>query len=235
MDFPPTGTLDVTVDWGGSNNIDIYATESTCPSFTDVAAGRCPVLAKGDTTAKPERISFPVVATKIYTLWTANRGNTSENVSLEVADTTLGPPPTPVAQPTPVAGGPSPSPRASATPPDLAPGPVAQLKAYIKTIDTGGFNYRPGEQDASGNWIVHPGEFIVFDMTQRNAAGLICNWLKDPVWRVEDPDGILEPKESSHPFFFRTIIAHKGHITLQGTIDGIDSNILDVESVANGN
>src|SRR5207249_4457409 len=133
------------------------------------------------------------------------------------------PPSAPPAAPTPTPGGSSPAPRASATPSDLAPGPVAQLKAYIKTIDMGGFDYRPAEQNADGQWVVHPGEFVVFDMTQRNAQGLICNWIKDPVWHLDDPDEILEIKGSSHPFFLRVNVAHKGHFELQGEIDGIES------------
>src|SRR5437764_1489255 len=142
--------------------------------------------------------------------------------------------PTPVATPTPApqsAGQPTPAPatspgtpRASPTPSDLAAGPVTQVKAYIKTIDTGGFNYRPGEQNADGDWIVHPGEFVVFDMTQRNGAGLICNWIVDPVWTLDDPDGVLRLKESSSPFFLRVIVEHKGHFEMFGEIDGIRSN-----------
>ena len=111
---------------------------------------------------------------------------------------------------------------------------MAQLKAYIKTIDVGGFTYRPGEQDGDGNWIVHPGEFVVFDLTQRNGAGLICSWNVDPEWHVDDPEGVLRIKESSHPFFLRVVVEHKGHFELQGTIDGIQSNVLRVSSVANG-
>ena len=114
-------------------------------------------------------------------------------------------------------------------------GPVTQVKAYIKTIDTGGFNYRPGEQDSAGNWIVHPGEFVVFDLTQRNGAGLICNWTVDPAWTLDDPDGVLRVKETSSPFFLRVIVEHKGHFEMFGEIDGIRSNLLQVTSVANGN
>lgn len=236
IDFPPVGTMDITANWAGSDNIDVYATDANCPGFDQVTAGACPILSKGDSpTAKPEHLTFTTVANKIYTIWTANRGNQTEAVNLQFGITTLGPIPPPAAQPTPVPGSSPSAPRASPTPADLAAGPVTQVKAYVKSIDTGGFNYRPGEQDANGNWIVHPGEFVVFDMTQRNAAGLICNWIVDPQWSVDDPDGILTLKDSSQPFFLRTIIAHNGHFELQGTIDGIDSNVLQVTAVPNGN
>jgi hypothetical protein len=135
--------------------------------------------------------------------------------------------PTPVASPG--------TPRAYPTPPDLAPGPVTQVKAYIKSIDTGGFEYRPGEQDKDGNWIVHPGEFVVFDVTQRNGAGLICNFINEPVWTVDDPDRVLKLKESQIPFFLRVVVEHKGHFELFGEIDGIRSNLMKVTSVSNGN
>jgi hypothetical protein len=235
VDFPPAGTLDVTINWPGDNNIDVYATDASCPGFESVTSGACPILAKGDSrTAKPERITFTTQAGKIYTIWIVNLGTTTEAVNLEFGITTAGPIPSPAAGPTPVPGATPGTPRASPTPPDLAPGPVSQLKAYIKTIDVGGFTSRPGEQDADGNWIVHPGEFVVFDLTQRNGAGLICNWSVDPQWHVDDPDGVLRIKESSHPFFLRVEIEHKGQFELQGTIDGIDSNVLRVSSVANG-
>ena len=80
-----------------------------------------------------------------------------------------------------------------------------------------------------------PGEFVVFDLTQRNGAGLICSWQVDPEWSVDDPDGVLRVKESSHPFFLRVEVEHKGHFELQGEIDGVKSNVLKVSSVANGN
>jgi hypothetical protein len=234
VDFPPAGTLDVTTNWPGDDNIDVYATDASCPGFDGVTSGACPILAKGvSPTAKPERITFATQTGKIYTIWVVNLGTTTEAVNLEFGITTAGPIPQPVAA-TPAPGSSPGTPRASPTPPDLAPGPVSQLKAYIKTIDTGDFTYRPGEQDEDGNWIVHPGEFVVFDLTQRNGAGLICNWIVDPQWHVDDPDGVLRIKETSHPFFLRVVIEHKGHFELQGTIDGIDSNVLRVSAVANG-
>jgi hypothetical protein len=236
IDFPPVGTIDVTADWPGGDNIDIFATDASCPGFDAVSAGACPILAKADsTTTKPEKISFATAAGKIYTIWTANRGTQTEPVNLQFGITTLGPIPPVAGQPTPNPNATPGAPRASPTPSDLAAGPVTQVKAYIKTIDTGGFNYRPGEQDADGNWIVHPGEFVVFDMTQRNGAGLICNWIADPVWTLDDPDGVLRVKESSSPFFLRVIVEHKGHFEMFGEMDGVRSNELRVTSVPNGN
>jgi hypothetical protein len=237
VDFPPVGTLDVTVDWSDpSNSIQAYATDQSCPGFPSIASGGCQVLGKADTPGtKPQRFSFQTQGGKIYTIWINNAGRTTESVNLSFGITTVGPIPSPAA-PTPGPSSAPGPPRASPTPPDLAPGPVTQVKAYIKSIDTGQFDYRNAEQDADGNWIVHPGEFVVFDMTQRNGGGLICNWINDPQWTLDDPDGILHLKDGTNsPFFLRVVIDHKGHFELFGEMDGIRSNLLAVNSVANGN
>jgi hypothetical protein len=236
VDFPPVGMLAITTDWSSpSNSLLVYATDQSCPGFQSVQSGACQVLAKADSPGvKPQKLSFQTASGKIYTIWVNNTGRTVESVNMSFAIDTLGPIPSPVA-PTPAPSSTPGAPRASPTPPDMAPGPVTQVKAYIKSIDTGGFNYRPAEQGQDGNWKVHPGEFVVFDMTQRNGAGLICNWIVDPVWTLDDPDGILLLKESSSPFFLRTVVEHKGHFEMFGTIDDIRSNLLTVDSVPNGN
>jgi len=236
VDFPPAGLLDVTATWPGNSDIAIYATEQSCPGMNEVLSGACGILGKADAPGvKPQKMSFPTVSGRIYTIWTANNGTLSEPVSMNTGITTSGPIQQPPTQTTPAPPASPGTPRAYPTPTDLAPGPVTQLKAYIKSIDTGGFNYRPGEQDSAGNWIVHPGEFVVFDVTQRNGAGLICNWKGEPEWTIEDEDGALLVKDSTIPFFLRTAIEHKGHFTLVAHLDGIDSNVLEVSSVANGN
>lgn len=234
IDFPPAGKVDVTVNWGGSNTIEVYVTDANCPGFEDVAGGRCPILARAEGSARPKAVTFDSQAGRIYTVWSVNRGATPESVSLDAGVTTNGPIQQPPATPPPST--PS-SPRPSPTPQGLAQGPVAQLKAYIKTVETeqGSRQYRPGEQDKDGNWVLHPGEFVVFDLTQRNASGQICGWVDDPVWSVKDPDGVLQVRESSHPFFLRVNIDHKGYFELQGAMDGMDSNVLRVISVARGN
>ncbi|HEU0108177.1 MAG TPA: hypothetical protein VFT38_18475, partial [Vicinamibacteria bacterium] len=98
VDFPPAGTLDVTTNWPGDDNIDVYATDASCPGFDSVTSGACPILAKAASlTAKPERITFATQAGKIYTIWIVNLGTTTEAVNLEFGITTAGPIPQPVA------------------------------------------------------------------------------------------------------------------------------------------
>src|SRR5438552_5558966 len=92
VDFPPAGTLDVTTNWPGDDNIDVYATDASCPGFDSVTAGACPILAKATSlTAKPERITFATQAGKIYTIWIVNLGTTTEAVNLQFGITTAGP------------------------------------------------------------------------------------------------------------------------------------------------
>src|SRR5262245_7855723 len=35
VDFPPVGMLDVTIDWEGQNQVNLYAVDSSCPGFAD--------------------------------------------------------------------------------------------------------------------------------------------------------------------------------------------------------
>src|SRR5207247_1691896 len=84
-----------------------------------------------------------------------------------------------------------------------ASNPITQANVAVRSIDTGGFNYRDPTQDGDGNWVVHPGEFVVFDFSQRNGAGEKCKWINPPEWDVTDDDEIVEVKGSSQPFLLR--------------------------------
>jgi hypothetical protein len=60
---------------------------------------------------------------------------------------------------------------------NLAPGPIVRYTIKVRSIDLGGFDYRDPFQNADGQWVVHPNEFIVFDSTQKNANGELCKWI----------------------------------------------------------
>src|SRR5688572_22923752 len=80
------------------------------------------------------------------------------------------------------ATGPNPPGGGGATPPPTAPtpaptpdprlglsaGPVTRYTVKVRTVNNG---ERDAEQDASGFFIVHPGERVDFDSTQKNAGG----------------------------------------------------------------
>ena len=230
IDGPPNGTIDATVEWSDPGNpIDLFVTDGRCTGFTDLQGGRCTVLARAEGAAKPKRVTFTnSTANAVYSFWIYNRGTTVESGAIEVGITTTGPI-TPAPAPTPTPGNSTGDPRAG-----LPPGPVTQAKVAIRSIDTGGFNYRDPQQDSAGNWIVHPGEFVVFDFSQRNGAGDKCAWIKDPEWMVEDEDEILTVRGSSQPFLLRVDVTRKGYFEITGEIDGIRANLLPVISVAHG-
>jgi hypothetical protein len=168
--------------------IDVYWTDGRCPGFPNLQAGQCTVLARAEGVTKPKRLTFNnTTANAVYNFWIYNAGSSQESGALEVGVTTNGP--VVVASPTPLpgGGGGSTDPRAN-----LPAGPVTQAKVAVRSIDTGGFNYRDATQDDNGNWIVHPGEFVVFDFSQRNGAGEKCQWIHDPEWDVSDDDEIVE-------------------------------------------
>jgi hypothetical protein len=224
VDLPPVGTLDATIDWAGNNDIKVYVTDNTCTGFNDLRAGRCNMITKADGTAKPQKVSFATQAGRIYSFWIYNNGTSAENGSMEVGITT--------AQPLPPAAEPTPPPPGSDPRAGLAAGPVVRYTIKVRTIDTGGFNYRDPQEDQEGNWIVHPGEFVVFDSTQKNAEGLQCKWVDNPEWFWNDPSGSWNVKGSSQPFLLRVDIKKKGLVEVSAQIDGVRSNTLRVLSAA---
>jgi hypothetical protein len=81
----------------------------------------------------------------------------------------------------------------------------------------------PFPQDSQGRYRVNPGDFIVFDSTQKNADGEECQWLNDPVWKVEDPANAVDRKPSSNPFLLRVDIVRTGQFIVTASLDGIDA------------
>lgn len=227
IDNPPNGTIDATLEWGNASNpVDFFATDGRCPGFPDLQAGRCTVLARAEGSAKPKRLTFSnTTANAVYSFWIYNRGTTTESGAMEIGITTNGPINIPAATPTPTPSGAG-DPRSG-----LPPGPITQAKVAVRSINIGEFEYRDPTQDGDGNWIVHPGEFVVFDFSQRNGAGEKCQWINNPEWTVEeDEEGTVNVRGSSQPFLLRVDIVHKGYIEIQGEIDGIKSNVLPVVS-----
>ena len=101
---------------------------------------------------------------------------------------------------------------------------------------------RDAEQDASGFFIVHPGERVDFDSTQKNAGGEICQWVSNPEWTINGgacpmettcANGVVSRRGSSQPFLLKTTIERTGTFTVQATIDGVISNVLDMRSTPN--
>jgi hypothetical protein len=226
IDLPPEGTLDATVNWAGGNDINVYVTDNVCPGFLDLRAGRCNVIARAEGNAKPERLTWntSTAAGKIWSVWIYNDGTSAETGAMEVGITTAQPIP-PTIAPTPAPSGGAVDPRDA-----LAAGPIVRYTIKVRSIDQGGFDYRDPFQNADGQWVVHPNEFIVFDSTQKNANGELCKWEAPPRWFLEDSTGVLQPRESSQPFLFRADVRRRGTFRIFARIDGVESNALEVVS-----
>ena len=135
---------------------------------------------------------------------------------------------------------PKPSPRPTPDPRiGLAPGPVTRYTIKVRTVNNG---QRDPEQDGSGRFIVHPGERVDFDSTQKNAGNEICQWVKDPEWTINGgacpleslcPGGVVYRRGSSQPFLLKTTIQQTGLFSVQASIDGVVSNVLEVSSTPN--
>jgi hypothetical protein len=139
--------------------------------------------------------------------------------------------------PPPPVGTPKPSPKPTPDPRiGLAPGPVTRYTIKVRTVNNG---ERDAEQDAQGRFIVHPGERVDFDSTQKNAGNEICQWVANPDWTINGgacpletncPGGVVYRRGSSQPFLLKTTIQQLGTFTVQASIDGVASNVLEVRS-----
>ncbi len=225
------GSVEANVDWSdAANNIKAYITDNNCVSAIELRAGRCNVLARAETAGtKPKRLTASTGSLDKLFVWVDNGGSSPENGSIEAALLTN----TPYTAPTPAPPGTDPK-------ANLPPGPVAGARIKIRTVDTGNFNYRPISENPDGSWTLRVGEFVVFDLTQKNSQGQECQWINDPKWFINDQDvpegatdskGVLRRRGSSQPFLMRVDVVGEGKVRLQGTIDGIFSNFLDIEAV----
>jgi len=136
------------------------------------------------------------------------------------------PTPTPTAtpnpQPTPTPG---PTPAPTPTPAQLAPGPVVRYNIKLHSVRKPDATEleEPFPQDDQGRYRVNPGDFIVFDSTQKNADGEECQWINDPVWTVDDPNRVMDRRNSSNPFLLRVDIVRTGSFTVTASLDGIQA------------
>ena len=230
LDNLVSGTVEATVNWSNAaNNVKVYITDNSCISVLDLRGGRCNVMARSETAGtKPRTVTASTGALPKLFVWVDNGGNAAESGSLEAVLITS----TPYVAPTP--------PPVTADPRDNLPaGPIYTARIKMRSVDTGNFVYRDFFENGDGSWTVYVGEFVVFDFTQKNAAGQECKWINDPTWTIDDvnvPDGGTDPKRvlkrrgSSQPFLLRVDVVGEGAVKVQGTIDGVFSNILDIRA-----
>ena len=136
------------------------------------------------------------------------------------------PTPAPIATPTPT---PTPAPAPTPTPPDyfdsLAPGPVARYNIKLHSVrrPDGTELEEPFPQDSDGRYRVLVGDFLVFDSTQKNAQGEECQWINDPVWKIDDPNRVMDRRGSSNAFLLRLDIVRTGRFVVTASLDGIQA------------
>jgi hypothetical protein len=226
QDRLPEGTLDVTMEWSnGDVPVSVYVTEAnSCPDTTSLRNGACRVVAQSvDPKVKPKTLSIPVNATKpSLAVWVVNEGRNGADGSMEVAITSREKPATPAPGATPTPGD------VKSTLPD---GPVSVAFIKVRSIDQGNQKYRDPFQDRDGYWVVYNGEFVVFDLTQKNGSNQECKWVNDPTWEVDDPGYTFQIKGSSQPFLLRVdVTKDEGVVEIVGKIDGVTSNLLKVKA-----
>ena len=220
----PEGTLDITMQWdNGDLPVSVFVTQAnTCPDTSALRSGACVILAQStDRMVKPKTINYNVGAGKpSVAVWVVNESGKGTTGSVEVGITSREKPATPDPNATP-------NPDIRSTLPD---GPVAIAFIKVRSIDTGNKSYRDPSQDKEGYWILYKGEFVVFDLTQKNAGNQECKWVNDPAWDVYDPSYAFIIKGSSQPFLLRADVdKEEGIIEVQARIDGVSSNTLKVK------
>ena len=141
-----------------------------------------------------------------------------------------GPDPNPGSSPAPAptpAPTPTPDPRAG-----LAPGPVTRFTIKPRIVEP---EVREPVQDAQGRYILYREERVDFDGTQKNSSNEICAWINPPTYFVNgqnmafnSSNGVVYRRCSSQPFLLKLTMENRGTFSVSGTIDGIDSNVLQV-------
>jgi hypothetical protein len=222
QDRLPEGALDVTMDWNnGDIPFSIYLTPAnSCPDTTSLRNGGCQVLAQSvERSSKPKTFTYAVPAGRpSVAVWVVNEGTVTSEGVLEVGLTSR-------EKPDPPQQGNPNDPQAG-----LADGPVTSAFIKVRSIDTGNNRYRDPFQDREGYWVLYKGEFVVFDLTQKNANGGECKWVNNPKWEVDDPGFTFVIRGSSQPFLLRVDVdKEEGFVDVQGTIDGVESNVLKIK------
>jgi hypothetical protein len=131
--------------------------------------------------------------------------------------------PGPAATPAPT---PTPDPRIN-----LARGPITRFTIKPRIVEP---DVRDAEQDAQGRFILHREERVDVDGTQKNSSNEICAWVNPPVYLINDrpmefntSNGVVYRRGSSQPFLLKMTIEGRGTFSVRGSVDGIDSNVLE--------
>jgi hypothetical protein len=141
--------------------------------------------------------------------------------------------PAPTATPRPAAAvtaAPTPSP----TPDDreaIFDGPVKTVKVRLYSVvaPDGSFRPEPFYDERTDHDVAYKGDFIVMDVTPKNALGQKCDSEHDPIWYVDGAGGKLSRRASSNPFLYRADLVGNGLVTVRVDVDGVLSNFINIE------
>lgn len=134
----------------------------------------------------------------------------------------------PTATPRPTAA-PTPSP----TPDDreaVFDGPVKTVKVRLYAVLAPNGQYRPEPfyDERTDHDIAYKGDFIVLDVTPKNAEGQKCEGDHDPIWYISG-SGSYTRRPSSNPYLYRADLTGTGLMTVRVDVDGVLSNFINVE------
>ena len=151
--------------------------------------------------------------------------------------------PTPAATATATAA-PTAAPTPSGPDEDDNPGPVKSVftRVFVVRVSQGGeqiigryadtYPGTPYYDPRTNNEMVPVGAFFIVDTTPKNAAGQKCQADRPPQW-VVDHGGKFEPLGNngigSNPFQYRANARSKGVVSVYTFVDGVRSNVINVE------
>jgi hypothetical protein len=146
---------------------------------------------------------------------------------------TPGPTPAPTPAPTPTPN-PAPTPDASQRCAKLENGPVVRVaiapRGQFEGSNQVPMRVRVEKAFEDEVWCIDKDKEskLDFNLNQRNANGKECCWEEDPVWRVDDPNFLVDNGEwrDDYGFIYRLRVdpkGRKGKIFVQTTLDGHDS------------
>ena len=164
------------------------------------------------------RTTFSVIAVSAAVITSAACGGGSSP-----AAPNPNPNPGPTAAPVPT---PTPDPRVG-----MSPGPITRFTIKPRIVEP---DVRDPAQDAQGRFILRREERVDIDGTQKNASNEICAWINQPVYLLNGQpmafntsNGVVFRRGSSQPFLMKLTIERPGTFSVHGTIDGVQSNVLE--------
>jgi hypothetical protein len=104
-----------------------------------------------------------------------------------------------------------------------------KVRLYSVRAPNGDFRPEPFYDPKTDNDVAYKGDFIVLDVTAKNALGQKCETDRDPTWLLENDRGIFVRRSSSNPFLYRADTTGSGIVKVRADADGVLSNLINIE------